>query len=117
MATLMMPAPAPTMAMNAPTLPLTPAKHENNALKAAAHNNNNGQKQGRYAREQQAERGRWRDRSHRRKVAERWGRRSPRVACGEDLIFHCSVRSRHPLNVGCERSPRGVGGAELIFQR
>ncbi|KAK8379580.1 hypothetical protein O3P69_019493 [Scylla paramamosain] len=44
MATLMMPAPAPTMAMNPPTLPLTPAKHEN-ALKAAAHTNNNGQKQ------------------------------------------------------------------------
>lgn len=45
MATLMMPAPAPTMAMNPPALPLTPAKHDN-TLKNNAHNNNNGQKQG-----------------------------------------------------------------------
>ncbi|XP_071513890.1 cytotoxic granule associated RNA binding protein TIA1-like isoform X3 [Panulirus ornatus] len=46
MATLMMPAAAgPTMAMNPPALPLTPAKHDNNTLKNNAHNNNNGQKQ------------------------------------------------------------------------
>ncbi|XP_076045988.1 cytotoxic granule associated RNA binding protein TIA1 isoform X3 [Oratosquilla oratoria] len=44
MATLMMPAPAPTMAMNPPALPLTPAKHETNNTKNN-HNNNNGQKQ------------------------------------------------------------------------
>nr|XP_053629098.1 uncharacterized protein LOC128686286 [Cherax quadricarinatus] len=47
MATLMMPAPAPTMTMNPSALPLTSAKQQHeNTLKTIAHNNNNGQKQG-----------------------------------------------------------------------
>lgn len=49
MATLMMPAPAPTMPMNHSTLPLAPAKPEA-AVKCANHNNNNGQKQGKVKR-------------------------------------------------------------------
>ncbi|XP_069942046.1 cytotoxic granule associated RNA binding protein TIA1 [Cherax quadricarinatus] len=47
MATLMMPAPAPTMTMNPSALPLTSAKQQHEStLKTIAHNNNNGQKQG-----------------------------------------------------------------------
>ena len=50
MATLMMPAPAPTMAMNPATIPLTPAKHDTTTAKTAAtHTTTNGQKQGRYS--------------------------------------------------------------------
>ena len=46
MATLMMPAPAPTMPMNPPALPLTPAKHELPPKAIQQHNTSNGQKPG-----------------------------------------------------------------------
>jgi len=47
MATLMMPAPAPTMAMNPTALPLTPAKHEMPPKAIAQHTpTSNGQKPG-----------------------------------------------------------------------
>lgn len=48
MATLMMPAPAPTMPMNPPTLPLTPAKHEMPPKSMTQHTTANGQKPGEY---------------------------------------------------------------------
>jgi hypothetical protein len=45
MATLMMPAPAPTMTMN-PPMPLTPAKHDVAQKAIPQHNTNSGQKPG-----------------------------------------------------------------------
>lgn len=48
MATLMMPAPAPTMTMNPATLPLTPAKHDMAPKALPQHTNTSGQKPGEF---------------------------------------------------------------------